>query len=57
MISHFTAVLIFSACASTVFGITQRSEKRAMIRFGGLCFGIFVVGTIVASWLMYFIKH
>lgn len=57
MISHFTAVLIFSACASTVFGITQRNEKRAMIRFGALCFGVFVVGTIVASWLMYFIKH
>lgn len=57
MISHFTAVLIFAACASTVFGITQRSLKKDMIRFGLMSFGIFVVGAIVASWVMYAIKH
>lgn len=57
MITHFTAVLVFALCASIVFGITQRSEKRAMIRYGLMSFGIFVVGTIVASWLMYAIKH
>lgn len=57
MITHFTAVLIFAACASTVFGITQRDEKQAMIKFGLLWFGGLVVGTIIASWVMYFIKH
>lgn len=55
--SHFTAVLLFAAASSTVFGITQRSQPKAMVRFGLFSFGLFVVGTIVASWIMYLIKH
>ncbi|ADV83943.1 hypothetical protein [Terriglobus saanensis] len=55
--SHFSAVLIFAACASVVFGITQRAEPRMMIRFGLFCFGLFVAGTMAASWLMFLIKH
>jgi uncharacterized protein (DUF697 family) len=57
MISHFTAVLIFAACVSVVFGITQRSETRAMVKYGLYCFGLFVAGTIAASWAMALIKH
>ena len=56
-ISHFTAVLIFAACASVVFGITQRSQPRGMVRYGLYCFALFVVGTIAASWLMALIKR
>lgn len=57
MPSHFTAVLLFALFASVVFGITQRSQARAMIRYGIFCFCWFVLGTIAASWLMYFIHH
>jgi hypothetical protein len=57
MVSHFTAVLIFALCVSVVFGITQRSETRAMVRYGVYCFSLFVVGTIAASWLMALIKR
>lgn len=56
-LTHFSAVLIFSLFTSIVFGITQRSEPRLMVRFGAFCFGLMVVGTIAASWLMYLIKH
>ena len=56
-ISHFAAVLLFSLFTSVVFGITQRAEPKMMVRFGALCFVLFVGGTIAASWLMYFIKH
>ncbi len=56
-ISHFGAVLLFSLFASVVFGITQRSEPKTMIRFGAFCFALFVGGTIVGSWLMWLIKH
>jgi len=56
-ISHFGAVLLFSLCISVVFGITQRSEPRMMVRFGAYCFALFVVGTIVASWAMWLIRH
>jgi hypothetical protein len=50
-------VLLFSLFVSVVFGITQRSEPKTMIRFGVFCFGLFVVGTIAASWLMWLVKH
>jgi hypothetical protein len=56
-ISHFSAVLLFALFTSVVFGITQRAEPKMMVRFGALCFVLFVGGTIAASWLMYFIKH
>jgi len=56
-ISHFGAVLLFSLLTSVVFGITQRSDPQRMIRFAGFCFAMFVGGTIVASWVMWLIKH
>jgi hypothetical protein len=56
-ISHFSAVVLFSLCISVVFGITQRSEPKMMMKFGAFCFVLFVGCTIAASWLMYFIKH
>lgn len=55
--SHFTAVLLFALFASVVFGITQRAQTRAMIRYGVYCFCLFVVGTVAASWLMWLIHH
>ena len=55
--THFTAVLLFSLFTSVVFGITQRSEPRMMMKFGAFCFVLFVTGTIAASWLMWLIKH
>ncbi|MGH9596678.1 MAG: hypothetical protein ACRD3K_07765 [Edaphobacter sp.] len=56
-ISHFGAVLLFALFASIVFGITQRSEPRMMVRLGAFCFILFVGGTIAASWVMWLIKH
>jgi hypothetical protein len=32
--SHFTAALVFSLCASVIFGITQRDNSKQMIRYG-----------------------
>lgn len=57
MLTHFSAVLVFALFVSVVFGITQRAEPKMMIRFGAYCFVLFVGAVIVASWLMYFIKH
>lgn len=56
-ISHLGAVLLFSLFTSVVFGITQRSDPRMMIRFGVFSFALFVGGTILASWLMWAIRH
>jgi len=56
-VTHFSAVLLFALFVSIVFGITQRSEPKMMIRFGAFCFALFVGGTIAASWVMWAIKH
>jgi hypothetical protein len=56
-ISHFTAALIFSVCASVVFGITQRDNARQMIRYGLYCFAWFIGGLFIAGWVMWFIKR
>jgi hypothetical protein len=55
--SHFAAVMLFALFASIIFGITQRSTPRAMVRYGAYCFALFLGAVIVASWLMYFIRH
>ncbi len=57
MLTHFSAVLVFAFFTSIVFGITQRSDPKMMIRFGAFCFALFVGGTIAASWVMWAIKH
>lgn len=57
MLSHFSAVLLFALFTSVVFGITQRAEPKMMIRFGAYCFVLFVGAAILASWLMFAIKH
>jgi hypothetical protein len=54
--SHFTSVLLFATFASVVFGITQRSTPRAMVKYGAYCWILFVVSVIAASWLMYVIR-
>lgn len=54
--SHFTSVLLFATFASVVFGITQRSTPKAMVRYGAYCWLLFVVSVIAASWLMYFVR-
>ena len=56
-LTHFSAVLLFSLFTSIVFGITQRSNPKMMMRFGAFCFALFVGGTIAASWVMWAIKH
>jgi hypothetical protein len=57
MLTHFSAVLLFALFASVVFGITQRSQPKMMIRFGAYCFILFVGGVILMSWVMFAIKR
>jgi uncharacterized membrane protein len=56
-ITHFSAVLLFAACIAVVFGITQRSEPKMMVRFGAYTFVVLVGVTIAASWGLWLIKH
>ena len=56
-LSHFTAAVLFSAFASVVFGITQRSTSRDQIRYGLYCFALFVGGVFLAGWVMWILRH
>jgi hypothetical protein len=56
-LSHFAAAIVFALFASIVFGITQRTTPRDMALYGAKCFGLFVAGTVVASWAMWVIKR
>ena len=55
--SHLSAVLLFATFTSVVFGITQRTSPRAMIRYGVWSWFLFLIITIAASWLMFFIRR
>jgi hypothetical protein len=50
--SHFTLLLLFSFFVSTVFAVLMRDDARTQVVFGARLFGAFVVGAIVAGWLM-----
>jgi predicted membrane protein len=56
-LTHFSAAVIFALCASIVFGITQRETPRQMLNYGAYCFALFVIGVIVAGWVMWLLKH
>jgi hypothetical protein len=56
-ITHFSAAVLFALFASIVFGITQRSETREMVRYGLYCFAMFVGGVIVAGWAMWILRR
>jgi hypothetical protein len=56
-LSHFSAAVLFALFASIVFGITQRSDTREMVRYGLYCFAMFVGGVIVAGWAMWILRR
>jgi hypothetical protein len=56
-LTHFSAAVLFALFASVVFGITQRSDTREMVRYGVYCFAMFVGGVIVAGWVMWILRR
>jgi hypothetical protein len=56
-LTHFSAAVLFALFASVVFGITQRSDTREMVRYGLYCFAMFVGGVIVAGWAMWILRR
>jgi len=57
VLSHFSAVLLFATFASVVFGITQRTTPKAMIRYGAYCWVMFIGIVVAASWIMWLIRR
>jgi len=57
MFTHFSAALLFALFTAVVFGITQRSEPRMMVRLGLFTFAVLIGAVIAASWVMWAIKR
>jgi hypothetical protein len=56
-LNHFSAAVVFSLCASIVFGITHRDTAREMVRYGVYCFAMFLGGVFVAGWAMWLLRR
>ncbi len=52
-VSHFTAAFLFALCISVVFGVTSKSTDSARLLYGVWVFGLFLLITFGASWVMY----
>jgi hypothetical protein len=50
--SHFALLLLFSAFVSSIFAVLMRDDLKAQLRLGAQLFGAFVVGAVIAGWLM-----
>ena len=55
VISHFPAVLVFSALVSAVFGVLSRDTPRDRLLYGLKSFGLFVGVALALGWAMYLI--
>jgi hypothetical protein len=51
--SHFTLLVVFSACVATVFGTLLRDETRPQLRLAARIFGALVLGACALGWIMY----
>jgi len=55
--SHFTAALIFAAVTSVVFAVTSKDTDRERVLYGLWVFGLFLVVSLGAAWVMYYIHR
>ena len=52
MRTHLGLLVLFAAFVSVVFAVLMRDDRPGQLRFGAGLFGSFVLGAIVAGWLM-----
>jgi len=51
--SHLLILMVGAALISLVFGVLGQDQPKAQLRYGLKLFGLFVVLSILAGWLMY----
>jgi heme/copper-type cytochrome/quinol oxidase subunit 4 len=50
--THLGLLALFALFVSIVFAVLMRDDRREQLRFGSILFGAFVIGAVVAGWLM-----
>jgi len=53
VLSHFTAMLLFSLLVSVVFGVLSKDTLRERLIYGAKMFGAFVGIALVLGWIMF----
>jgi hypothetical protein len=53
MTSHFGLMVLFALFVSIVFAVLMRDTPRDQVRLGAQLFGGFVLGGVLAGWLLY----
>ncbi len=53
--NHFVSLIIMSIVIATVFSLLNRSERNERMRYFFMLLGYMVVGSLVVSWIMYFL--
>jgi hypothetical protein len=53
MTTHLGLMAMFSLFVSIVFATIMRDDPKEQARYGAKLFAAFIVGGIVAGWLMY----
>ncbi len=53
LISHFTAMLLFSLFVSVVFGLLSKDTPRDRLIYGAKVFGAFIGIALILGWIMY----
>ncbi len=54
-LSHFTAMLIFSALTSVVFAVITKNTPREQVIYGAKVFAAFVGVALIMGWIMYLV--
>jgi putative Mn2+ efflux pump MntP len=53
VVSHFTALVLFSFLVSVVFGVLSKNTPRERVLYGAKVFGVFVGIALLLGWIMY----
>ncbi|MEJ2080428.1 MAG: hypothetical protein P8Z74_20940 [Acidobacteriota bacterium] len=53
--NHFVSLVILSIVLATVFSLLNRAERRERLRYFFMLLGYMVVGSLIVSWIMYFL--
>jgi len=56
-VSHLTAAFLFALCTAVVFGVTSKNTNRDRLLYGAWVFGLFLLITFGASWVMYLLHR
>lgn len=56
VITHFSALVLFSFLTSVVFGVVTKNTPRERVVYGAKVFGSFVGVAILLGWIMYALR-